>query len=86
MSPRIAVLGVSTSIYSTGMAMDYLKNIGSQFLIWAMLTSCSKHGRIKELHFSVVQDAREMFLESITIGFEPEHFGILLKDTMAGFF
>ena len=38
-----------------------------------MLTSYSKHGRIKELHYSIVQDAREMSLKSISVGFEPEH-------------
>ena len=38
--------------------------------------SCSKHGMIRELQFSKVQDAREMCLESITIGFESEYFAI----------
>ena len=33
---------------------------------------------MKELHFSVVQDAKEMFFESITIGFEPKHFAICI--------
>ena len=43
-----------------------------------MLGSFSKHGRIQELHFSIVQDAIEMFLESITIGFELERFAICI--------
>ena len=43
-----------------------------------MLKSCSKHGQMKELHFSLVQDAIEMFLESITTGFEPERFVIYI--------
>ena len=52
--------------------MDHLKTVGSYFLIWEMLLSFSKHGRMKELHLGIVQDAREIFPESITIGFEPE--------------
>ena len=67
---------VSTSNYCAGVAMDLMKTFGSHLLIWTMLTSCSKHGRMKELHFSIVQDAIEMFLESIAIGFEPERFAI----------
>ena len=51
------------------MAMDYLKTVGSHWMIWAMLESFSKHGRIIELHFSIVQNAIEMFLENITVGF-----------------
>ena len=60
------------------MAMDHLRAVGYHFPIWAMLVSCSKHGRIKDLHFGVVQDAREMFLESIIIGFEAERFAICI--------
>ena len=60
------------------MAIDHLKTVGSHLLIWAMLASCSKHGRMKELYFGVVQDAIEMFLETITIGFEPERFAICI--------
>ena len=33
---------------------------------------------MKELHFGAVQDAIEMFLESITIGFEPARFAIYI--------
>ena len=55
-----------------------MKTAGSHLLIWAMLTSCLKYGRIKELYFSIVQDAREVFLESITKGFEPELFVICI--------
>ena len=58
--------------------MDHLKTVGSHLLIWAMLASYSKHGRMKELHFSIVQDAIEMFLEIITVGFEPERFAICI--------
>ena len=43
-----------------------------------MLTSCSKHGRMNELHFGIVKDSIEIFLESITIGFELEHFEIYI--------
>ena len=60
------------------MAIDHLKTVGSYLLKWAMLVSCPKHGRMEELHFSIVQDAIEMFLESITIGFEPESFAICI--------
>ena len=40
--------------------------------------SCLKHGRMKELHLGTVQDAIEIFLESITIGFETERFVICI--------
>ena len=60
------------------MAMDHLKTVGSNFLKWVMLTSCSKNGRMKVLHFSIVQDAIEMLLESIMIDFEPERFVICI--------
>ena len=43
-----------------------------------MLTSCSKHGRMKEFHFGIVQDAIAMFLKSIVLGFKPEHFAICI--------
>ena len=33
---------------------------------------------MKELHFNVVQDAIEMFFESITIGFESKRFVICI--------
>ena len=56
------------------MTIDDLKTVRSHNLIWAMLMSCSKHGRIKELYFNEVQDAREMFFESIAIDFESERF------------
>ena len=36
------------------------------------------HERMKELHFSIVQDARDIFLEGITIGFKPERFTICI--------
>ena len=58
--------------------MHHLKTVVSYLLIWAMLESCSKHGRIKEFHFGIVQDIVEMFLESITLGFEPECFVIYI--------
>ena len=61
------------------MAIDHLKTIGSHLLIWSMLMSCSKYGRMKELHFSIAQDAIEVFFESITIGFEPERFAICIS-------
>ena len=60
------------------MALDYLKTGGSHLIILAMLVSCLKHGRMKELHFGVVQDTIEMFLESITIGFEPKRFALCI--------
>ena len=69
-----AVSGVSASISSISMAMDHLKTVGSHFLIKAMLASCSKHGRMKGLHLGMVQNSREIFLESITISFEPKRF------------
>ena len=43
-----AVSGVSLSTYSTGMAMDRLKTVGSYLLLWAMLASCSKYKRVRE--------------------------------------
>ena len=58
------------------MTIDYMKTIGSRLLTHAMLTSCSKYGRMKELQFSLVQGTKEIFLESITMGFEPEYFVI----------
>ena len=58
--------------------MNYLKTGRSHLLIWAILASFSKYGRMNELPFDIVQDIREMFLESITIGFEPEHFEIFI--------
>ena len=77
-SSRSTVSGVSTSTYSASMATDHLKTVRSHFLMWAKFTSCSKHERIKELHFSMIQDAIEVFLESITLGFEPERFVICI--------
>ena len=73
-----ACLGMSTNTWSTGIAIDHLKTIGSHFLIWAMFMTCSKYGRMKVLHVSMVQDAREFFFESITIGFQPERFEICI--------
>ena len=43
-----------------------------------MLVNFSKHGRIKKLEFGIVQDSREIFLKSITIGFKAEHFVICI--------
>ena len=60
------------------MVMNHLKTVGSHLLIWVILVSCLKHGRMKELHFSMVQEAIEVFLESITIGFEPGRFVIYI--------
>ena len=58
------------------MALDSLKTTESHLLIWEMIISFSKRGRMKELHFGMVQDTRAMFPESITIGFEPKRFAI----------
>ena len=60
------------------MVINHLKTVGSHFLIWAMLESCSKHVRMKELPFGIVQDAKKMFLKNITVGFEPDHFTICI--------
>ena len=43
-----------------------------------MLVSCSKYGRMKEIHFDEVQYTKEMSLDRITIGFEPERFKICI--------
>ena len=56
------------------MVKDHLKTVGSHLGIWAMLTSCSKHGRLKKLHYGIVQDSIETFLDSITKSFEPKRF------------
>ena len=55
------------------------ETIGSHLLIWAMLMKLLKawEDERPSLH-GIVQDAIEMFLESITIGFEPERFSICI--------
>ena len=60
------------------MAIDHPKTVEYHLLIWEILVSYSKHGRMKELHFGIVQDAREILFKSITINFEPEHFVICI--------
>ena len=60
------------------MPIDHIKVFGSHLLIWSMLTNFLKHGRMKVLHFGIVKDAREIFIESITIGFVPERFAICI--------
>ena len=62
-----ACSGVSTSTQSTSMAMNHMKTIGSHLLMLEILVSCSKHGRIIDHIFGIVEDAKEVFLESITI-------------------
>ena len=63
---KSACLGVNASTKSTGVDMDHLKTVESYFLIQKILTSCLKHGRMEELYLNIVQDAREVFLESMT--------------------
>ena len=73
-----ACSGVSTSTQSTSMAMDHMKTIGSHLLMLAIFVSCSKHGRIKDHIFGIVEDAKEIIILSITIDFEPWHFAICI--------
>ena len=56
-----ACLGVSTGTLSTSVAINHLTTVVSHLLIWKILMSCLKHGRIKEFHYGIVQGAIEMF-------------------------
>ena len=54
------------------------KDCWIHLLICAMLSSCLKHGKIRELNLGIVKNTREMFLEGIILGFEPERFAICI--------
>ena len=72
MSSRSVFLEVSAIIQSTSTALDHLKTVGSYSLKWAILVSCSRHGKMKNLHFIIIQDTIEIIIETINMGFKPE--------------